>query len=234
MRSNGDSMKLLALDCTGSACSAALWRDGEIAVERCREMARGHAEALMPMIGEVMAAANERLGTLDRIAVTVGPGSFTGVRVGLAAARGLALAIGCPLIGVGTLAVLAEATGPEERANRTVLAVLDARRDEVYAQAFDERLTPLAPPRACRTDAALDGLAAPVLIVGSGAALVDLAKPDARLVRADAPDYPIAAQVAALAVRQELEARPGCEVAPLYLRGAGANAPDDLAAGRRR
>ena len=105
-------MKLLALDCAGLACSVALWRDGAIVAERTREMARGHAEALMPMLGEVMAAADERLDALDRLAVTVGPGSFTGIRVGLAAARGLALAIGCPLIGVGTLAALAELGKP--------------------------------------------------------------------------------------------------------------------------
>jgi tRNA threonylcarbamoyladenosine biosynthesis protein TsaB len=220
-------MKLLALDCAGLACSVALWRDGAIVAERTREMARGHAEALMPMLGEVMAAADERLDALDRLAVTVGPGSFTGIRVGLAAARGLALAIGCPLIGVGTLAALAEGTEPAERANHTVLAVLDARRGEVYTQAFDERLAPQASPRACLASEALSGLAAPILLVGSGSALVAAAHGGARLDRATAPDFPEAARVAALAVRQDERARPGHEVAPLYLRGPGARAPDE-------
>ena len=224
-------MKLLALDCAGLACSVALWRDGTIVAEQTREMARGHAEALMPMLGEVMAAADERLDALDRLAVTVGPGSFTGIRVGLAAARGLALAIGCPLIGVGTLAALAEGAGLVERANHTVLAVLDARRGQVYAQAFDERLTPQASPRACLASEALIGLAAPILLVGSGSALVAAAHGGARLDRATTPDFPEAARVATLAVRQGERARPGHEVAPLYLRGPGAQAPDELPPG---
>ena len=220
-------MKLLALDCAGLACSAALWRDGAIVAEQTREMARGHAEALMPMLGEVMVAAGERLDALDRLAVTVGPGSFTGIRVGLAAARGLALAIGCPLVGVGTLAALAEGTELAERANHTVLAVLDARRGEVYAQGFEEDLTPRGPPRACLASEALIGLGPPVLLVGSGSALVAAAHQGARLVQANAPDFPEAARVAALAVRQDERARPGHEVSPLYLRGPGAQAPDE-------
>ena len=224
-------MKLLALDCAGLACSAALWRDGAIVAQQTREMVRGHAEALMPMLGAVMTVADERLDALDRLAVTVGPGSFTGIRVGLAAARGLSLAIGCPLIGVGTLAALAEGTAPAERANHTVLAVLDGRRGEVYAQGFDEDLAPRAPPRACLASEALSGLAPPVLLVGSGSALVAAAHEGARLARADAPGFPEAARVAALAVRQNDRARPGHEVAPLYLRGPGAQAPDEPPSG---
>ena len=220
-------MKLLALDCAGVACSAALWRDGSIVAERTREMVRGHAEALIPMIGEVMAAGGETLNALDRLAVTVGPGSFTGIRVGLAAARGLALAIGCPLIGVGTLAALAEGTQPAERVSHIVLALLDARRGEVYAQAFDEGLVPLTSPRACPASEALTGLGAPILLVGSGGALVAAAQVGARLARAVAPEYPEAARVAALAARQDERARPGHEVAPLYLRGPGAQAPGE-------
>jgi len=219
-------MKLLALDCAGLGCSVALWRDGSIAAEQVREMVRGHAEALMPMIDEVMVAADERLDTLDRLAVTVGPGSFTGIRVGLAAARGLALAIGCPVIGVGTLEALAEGTDPAERVNHTVLAVLDARRGEVYAQAFDERLAPMTTPQTCPASEALAGLVPPILLVGSGSILIAAAHEGTRLARAGAPEFPEASRVAALAARQDDRARPGHDVAPLYLRGPGAHTPD--------
>ncbi|MCH7931874.1 MAG: tRNA (adenosine(37)-N6)-threonylcarbamoyltransferase complex dimerization subunit type 1 TsaB, partial [Proteobacteria bacterium] len=93
-------MNVLALDTATAACSVALWSDGTVLAQRFATMARGHAEALMPMVEAVMAEAGLAFADLDLVATTVGPGTFTGLRVGLAAARGLALAGGLPIVGV--------------------------------------------------------------------------------------------------------------------------------------
>ena len=98
-------------------------------------MMRGHAEALMPLIAEVMSAAGVEFSELDRIAVTVGPGSFTGLRVGVAAARGIALAAGTPAIGLTTLSVLAAPFFHADE-SKPLLAVIDARHSQVYMQLF--------------------------------------------------------------------------------------------------
>ncbi len=103
-------MNVLALDTSMAACSAAvLTRDAASgrAARRFERLERGHAEAIVPMIQQVMAEAGAEYGELDRIAVTVGPGTFTGVRIGVATARGLALATGAPLLGVTSHAVMA-------------------------------------------------------------------------------------------------------------------------------
>ena len=102
-------MIVLAIDTACSACSAALARDGVVVAARSEAMARGHAEALMPMVQAVMAEARIAWADLELVAVTNGPGSFTGLRTGLAAARGIALAQGIPVAGVTTLEAVAAA-----------------------------------------------------------------------------------------------------------------------------
>jgi tRNA threonylcarbamoyladenosine biosynthesis protein TsaB len=106
-------MNLLAFDSAQAACSAAVRRDSTLAARRFARMERGHAEALMPMIVAVLADAGIGFPALDAVAVTVGPGSYTGIRVGLAAAKGIALARGIPLIGVTTLEAVARAAHPQ-------------------------------------------------------------------------------------------------------------------------
>src|SRR5450432_1394851 len=112
-------MTILALDTSGAACSVAL-RDGagRLLAHRFEALARGHAERLMPMLREVMAEADVDFAALALIAVTTGPGSFTGIRVGLAAARGLALASGLPILGITAFEALAGAVPAAERQGR--------------------------------------------------------------------------------------------------------------------
>jgi tRNA threonylcarbamoyladenosine biosynthesis protein TsaB len=124
-------VKLLAIDTALGACSAAVLDGHAILGRRYEPMERGHAERLAPMVQEVMQEAGLAFDSLDRLAVTIGPGTFSGQRVGLAFMRGLRLALQRPLIGVTTLRAMAEAALMQTGANRA--AVLhDARRGEVY------------------------------------------------------------------------------------------------------
>ncbi|HSG94508.1 MAG TPA: tRNA (adenosine(37)-N6)-threonylcarbamoyltransferase complex dimerization subunit type 1 TsaB [Afifellaceae bacterium] len=129
-------MLILALDTAGENCAVVLATGGNglsVHARRVEPVGRGHAERLMPMIGEVLGEAGMTYASLERIAVTIGPGSFTGTRIGVAAARGLALALGIPAVGVSVLDALIEAAQGNE--NGLVAAVLDARRGEIYAKA---------------------------------------------------------------------------------------------------
>jgi tRNA threonylcarbamoyladenosine biosynthesis protein TsaB len=129
------------------------------------------AETLPPRVAEMFASAGVAFNQLDRIAVTVGPGAFTGVRVGLAFAKGLRLATGAIILGVTTLECLAAQAG-----GRAVGVAIDARRGEVYAQAFDAAVAPLTEPAALPLGAAAARfgavLRAPFALTGSGAVLL--------------------------------------------------------------
>src|SRR5262245_1095256 len=128
--------RILALDSSGGACSVALWRRDAVVARRYRAMTRGHAEALMPMIVETMAAAAEAFPALTAVAVTVGPGAFTGIRIGLAAARGIGLAADIVVTGVTTFAAVAEAVPEAERAGQKLLVLLDSKRGDLFVQQF--------------------------------------------------------------------------------------------------
>lgn len=138
-------MIVLALDTCLQACSAAVMRDGAVLAVRAERLEKGHAERLAPLVAEVLAEAKISAGEVTRIGVTTGPGSFTGVRVGLAFARGLAVGNGAALVGMTTLEAMAEAVSAHDGAVRGVL--LDGRRGQVYGQLFEaDGLTPLAEP----------------------------------------------------------------------------------------
>ena len=124
-------MKLLALDAATTACSVACWSKDAVTAQREEIAGRRQAEILMPMVKSTMQEAGFDYPMLDAIAVTNGPGSFTGVRIGLATARGLALAAGLPLTGGTTLQALTAAPSEDERRGRIILATLDARQDQL-------------------------------------------------------------------------------------------------------
>lgn len=150
-------MLVLAIDTALEFCAAAVL-DTETEQFLAREsqaMKRGHAEALMPLIARVMADAALPFAGLDRIAVTTGPGSFTGLRVGISAARGLALAAGKPVVGVSTLAAYA-APLVDEVGEEPIVVAIDARHDQVYTQTFSGRGTTLIRPAVMPVDDALD------------------------------------------------------------------------------
>jgi tRNA threonylcarbamoyladenosine biosynthesis protein TsaB len=206
-------MNLLAIETALDRCSVGVAASGRPPVLVSETIGRGHAERLFGMISGAMAEAGLGFSDLDRIAVTVGPGSFTGVRVGIAAARGLALVTGCPVAGIGTLDVIAE-TAREIAGSLPVMAVLDAKRDEVYAQAFDAAGRPLWEPEAGPAAGFADRISVGMVLAGSGSRLVAASFPaSTRIVHEDtAPD------IAAL-VRLGLEAPPPSgPPRPLYLR----------------
>ncbi|MCV0424048.1 MAG: tRNA (adenosine(37)-N6)-threonylcarbamoyltransferase complex dimerization subunit type 1 TsaB [Roseibium sp.] len=131
-------MRVLAIDTALANCAAAVLDNGEDTA--CfeafgEEIGRGHAERLMDMIGEVMAESSTAFSDLDRVAVTVGPGSFTGLRVGLAVARGFGLVLGKPVVGITTLAAIARSSAPGD-AGAPLLVALTGKGEEVYCQEF--------------------------------------------------------------------------------------------------
>src|SRR5262249_50844315 len=164
-------MRVLAIDTALAACSAAVF-DGKHDVMLASEtlpMARGHAEAVMPLIARVVEQAGTDFTALDRIVVTVGPGSFTGLRVGIAAARGIALAAAKPAIGLSTLASFAAPLISEDD-GRQVVAAIDARHSHVYLQVFGPGGRSLVAPRiATLRDAVRAAPADGARIIGSAA-----------------------------------------------------------------
>lgn len=136
-------MKILAMDSAAQACSVAIWQDTGIIAHEFQEMARGHASDLLPMVDRVLAQAQQNITDMDAIAVTVGPGGFTGLRIALACARGFGVAAKLPVIGITTLEALAYA---ETGRSLPLLTALDAKRADLYAQYFAPDNTALSEP----------------------------------------------------------------------------------------
>lgn len=143
-------MRVLALDTSTIACSAAIGdstRSPESVIARRFEMMeRGQSEALAPMVQGVLQDAALGMGEIDCVAVTTGPGAFTGVRIGLSMARSLGLVANIPVQGVSTLSAVAHGVPESDRAGAKTLVVLDTKRDDVYVQAFDQTLSPVGEP----------------------------------------------------------------------------------------
>jgi tRNA threonylcarbamoyl adenosine modification protein YeaZ len=214
-------LRVLAIDTALEACAAAVLDTGRGLTSRSLPMMRGHAEALMPLIATVMSTAGVEFSDLDRIAVTVGPGSFTGLRVGIAAARGLALAADKPAVGLSTLAAFAAPFFDADDA-KALLAAIDARHDQVYMQLFGPGgRTLIAPRLAPLRDAVRAAMASPTRIVGNAAKLIEAAWPDherrpPQIAAVRAPDIAWVARLGAATTDISAEVR------PLYLREADA------------
>ncbi|MBN8949990.1 MULTISPECIES: tRNA (adenosine(37)-N6)-threonylcarbamoyltransferase complex dimerization subunit type 1 TsaB [unclassified Rhizobium] len=218
-------MIVLALDTAGVDCAAAVYDSGSDSVmgEVTETIGRGHAEHLMHVVDEALAKAGTTLSAIERVVVTVGPGSFTGIRIGVAAARGFALSLNVPAVGVTTLEVMA-ATARAQNPGKSVLAAIDAKREEIYLQSFDADGNPLDEARAVTIDearaiaSAFDGI-----VTGTAVARLSDAPP------AERPDaFPIAI-VARLGVGKPAGEKPK----PLYLRGPDARPQAGYAVARQ-
>jgi tRNA threonylcarbamoyladenosine biosynthesis protein TsaB len=216
-------MRVLAIDTALEACSVAVLDTGAGAVSAhdSLPMQRGHAEALMPLIARVMQRAGAAFAELDRIAVTTGPGSFTGLRVGIAAARGLALAAGKPAVGITTLAAYAAPLIAADD-SAPVVAAIDARHEHVYLQVFGPGGRTLVTPRLLPLREALRVAATgSPRIVGTAANVLAAAwplgeRPPRAVEQRPAPDIDWVARLGALA------ADTSAPVKPLYLRAPDA------------
>lgn len=167
-------MLVLAIDTALGACACCVLDvdSGRLIASQSQPMARGHAEALMPVIADVMMLAGVKYSQLDRIAVTTGPGSFTGLRVGLSAARGIALAAGKPAVGVTTLAAYS-APYITEHGRDPVICAIDARHDQVYCQVVSGSGAPLLRPKLKPVGELLEAarFGAPILVGNAAASL---------------------------------------------------------------
>jgi tRNA threonylcarbamoyladenosine biosynthesis protein TsaB len=225
-------MRVLAIDTALAACSAAVLDRGGIIASETLPMARGHAEAVMPLIARVMDLAGVEFAELDRIAVSTGPGSFTGLRVGISAARGIALAAGKPAVGLSTLAGFAAPLIAEDDSTH-VVAAIDARHDNVYLQVFGVGGRTLVAPRvATLRDAVRAAMTGAARIVGSAADQVAAAWPKGvdqplQVAQRGAPDIGWIARLGAAAVDGYGPPK------PLYLRAPDAQ-PQDAARLPRR
>lgn len=219
-------MLILAVDTAGDACSVALCDgDGWIA-GATRPMRHGHAEALMPMVVDALATAQVGFDAIDLYAVTVGPGAFTGLRVGIAAVAGMALAGDRPIVGVDSFLAMAAAVPAEARRGHDLLVAIDSRRGDPYLQVLDQDLAPVGPAW-CGPPG--DPLARhlrdrPILAAGSAAERIAGRCGDRTIALAAAPATPPAAVVAALAARDRTRAGPGVPQ-PVYLRPPDARVP---------
>jgi tRNA threonylcarbamoyl adenosine modification protein YeaZ len=208
-------MIILALDTAGVDCAAAIYDSGRNTMlgEASDMIGKGHAEHLMGIIDRALDQAGIALSDVDRLAVTVGPGSFTGIRVGVAAARGFALSLDVPAVGITTLAVMATAQR-EKTPGRAVLAAMDAKRDEIYLQSFAADGSPLDEARAVSVaDAQAFAAGFDGEITGSATPLL---KPDATGDHANSFPISIVARLGAAANPDSGKPK------PLYLRGPDA------------
>ncbi len=225
-------MKVLGLDSATFACSAAVCLDGIVRARRYQEMSRGQSEVLMPMVEEVFDEAGLEAGDLDLIAVTVGPGAFTGLRIAISTALGLSLASGIKAAGVSTMEALAYGARLQDPDLGSVIVALDSRRDDVYLQAFAEEGQPVRDVEAVATsDLAAwisgSGLKGPATLIGDAA--------DRSINHFDGAGFsvwtglacgiPDAGHVAALATENMRANLPMRELRPLYLRPPDAVVP---------
>jgi tRNA threonylcarbamoyl adenosine modification protein YeaZ len=206
-------MTILAIDTAHAAVSACLLdAGGALRASRTRPMTRGHSEALLPLVEEVMREGDASFVDLKRVAVVVGPGSFTGIRIGIAAARAIGLASGAVVVGVSSLAAFAAPLIGAD--SGIVAAAVDAKHGQVYAQGFSGKGAVILTPRLAKVRDAVRALGTgPVKLVGSGAPMMAIEAwsmgMGAEVVgESIAPDINYVARLGLLARPEEAPARP--------------------------
>lgn len=221
---------ILCIDTSTTVCSAALCRDGRAEAHLELFECNAHASSLTPLIERLFAVQGiDPLRDIDAVAVSCGPGSYTGLRIGVSTAKGLCYSLSRPLIAISTLKVLAAAVAEVCADAQTIVPMIDARRMEVYTAIYDSQLRELSPARALvvEPDSFAELAAAPGLcFAGSGAGKCSsvLDMPNARFL----PDvHPLAASMAGLACAA-FEARDFVDTAyfePFYLKDFVATKP---------
>ena len=214
------SMKILAFDTALNSCSVAVSEEKNILATDSMSMERGQAEALFPMIEKVMKQAKTSYQDIDIIAVTKGPGSFTGIRTGLSAAKAIGMAGAMPVCGVSTTEAVACAVPKNEKKNGcNILVALETKRSDIYFQLFSCNLEPLSKAMAIMPEEIAELILAPAIIVGDGSKRLfqELQKKKLPIELSQASGVPNAVAIAKIASRykpEEITERPS----PLYLR----------------
>jgi len=224
---------LLAIDTSANFCSAALYDcgQGEILSRKSEDIGRGHAERLMGMLAEVLDSAKLEYKDVGRMAAICGPGSFTGIRVGLATARGLALGLNIPIIGINALEAIAfQHNNSENDAETPIVVSLDAKRGEVFAQVFSNSGEHMTSPQAVALDQLSDFMPDhPFRIAGSGnQAIINAIGGQSCEVISDQTAANIE-YVARLAAQMPDDLK---KPSPLYLRSADAKPQNNFAVKR--
>jgi tRNA threonylcarbamoyladenosine biosynthesis protein TsaB len=219
---------VLVIAAAGLDSSVAVAADDRVLAVQQHRQPHGQAEALLPLVEAAMQAAQLPAAAIDMVAAEIGPGSFTGIRVGLAAARGIALATGARLAGISSFEAAAAAAGP---ADSGLLVALESRREDLYVQLFDAAGEPLAAPAAVLPAALPDWVealaaTAPLVVAGDAAARAAAAL-GSRPLLAAASGGPAAVAVWRAVQRRRACRRPDLPARPFYLRP-----PDVTPAGR--
>ena len=218
-------MLLLAIDTATEACSCALLTGADSYVEYT-VAPQGHAELLLPMVAKVLAKAGGTLGELDLLAVGVGPGSFTGLRIAVGTAQGLGYALDCPIVPISSLQILAQGAARQFGAKRA-LCVFDARMGQVYAGTFeldgDGLMQACSPEQVCAPDAVFNPFTAEWFGIGSGWSVCRLplsASADMPPAKIVTNIYPNARDALALGVRASALGKQvvAADLRPVYLR----------------
>ncbi len=223
-------MLILAIDTALDACAAGVLDTdaGKLIAQESQAMKRGHAEALMPLIARVMKESAIAFASLDRIAVTTGPGSFTGLRVGLSAARGIGLAASKPVVGLTTLTAYA-APVVSQNGEQPVISAIDARHDQVYFQVVSGNGSALISPCIAPIEEALDAsrFGAPHLVGNAANILAERwpaqAPPPFKVDAQSAPDIAWVAWLGARRPRSHLR-RDGVALRIMERRNRGGRA----------
>jgi len=216
-------VRVLGIETSSRRGSVALLERGQVVATASHEELNAHAERLLPLIDRALAEAGWSRATLERVAVGVGPGSFTGLRVGIALGQGIAVGLGIDLVGVGSLRAMAAAVPSDRPGSRW--ALLDARRGEIFLAAYDqggnELLAPVAIPPA-DIESRMAEVSAPETRILLGEVLEVLPSTSGARLRSHETDLPHASAVARLG---ELATPAEAGVEPLYVRDAGAALP---------
>jgi tRNA threonylcarbamoyladenosine biosynthesis protein TsaB len=217
-------MRIVGLETSSRRGSVALVESGQLVVAREHERPKAHAEELLPMLTRALAEAGWSRHCLDRIGVGVGPGSFTGVRIGIALAQGIAMGLGIPVVGVSSLKAMARGVPADVPGTRYCL--LDARRNELFVAAYAPDGTELVAPRVWTRESALARLAeaagtSPHVVIGEVAE--EVCTQATKTYRARATDLPHAHWAAVLAGEAPADR---ARAEPVYVREPDATLPE--------
>ncbi|WP_455482104.1 tRNA (adenosine(37)-N6)-threonylcarbamoyltransferase complex dimerization subunit type 1 TsaB [Bartonella sp. B35(2025)] len=227
-------MLILAIDTASIYCAAALTHNKSVITRISERMNKGHAEKLIEYIAKITDHANITLDQIDRIAVNIGPGSFTGIRVGVSTARALALALKIPAVGVSALEALAAQTTNKNTAS-AITAVIEAGRSMFYHQSFNEDLTPLSEPSLKTIENVIEDLPQQTRLIGPAANIIELHIKNNKINKKIILDQILceAADIISYA-HLAVDKQPQNPPRPLYLRNADAKQQTSFALPRKQ